>query len=567
MQSNAESRPPMTGSRDAWSWLKDGVEALAFGNPVYNMMLGGRTLPALGMVPLDPWPGNAASGGAIIDGTFRFADQTLALDASPMTEDFWQPDEASDAWYAGLHSFYWLHDLRALGGDEARRQARSLVFGWLCCHALWHGDSWAPALIGNRIASWVGLHDFFCASADEGFRSCIFDSLARQTRHLRRVIPGRLHGANLITAIKGLAYGSLAVPEGAGVLQDVRRLLERELAAQLLADGGHVERNPSTQLAILRDLIDIRSAFRAAKTEIPASLPLAIERMTPVLRLFRHGCGGLALFNGSREEDPALIEAVLAQADARSRPMRSVPESQFERLHGGRALVILDAGPPPPSGWDRRAHAGTLSFEFSVGRERLVVNCGSHPMIGNPWHQALAGTVAHSTVTVGETNSSEVELKGALGRRPGHVGCERRETSDEITVITNHNGYSPNFGLLHRRTLHLDQHGDSLNGEDTLEPVIGAQPTPHPFAVRFHLHPSVQAEIVDGIDGPAVLIRPPSGAAWRFSAEGGSIALEDSIYCGNGSTPRPTLQIVVGGEVGPTATTVSWAFNREQSPS
>lgn len=554
----------MTGSRDAWDWLKDGVEALTFGNPIYNMMLGGRTVSALGAVPMDAWPGDAANGGAILDGEFHFADQTLVLDASPMTEAFWQPEGATDAWYAGLHSFHWLRDLRALGGDEARRHARSLVFGWLYCHALWHGDSWTPALAGARVANWIGLHDFFCASADEGFRSCVFDSLARQTRHLRRMVPGRLGGGRLITAIKGLAYGALCLPECQPTLAEVRRLLERELPEQILPDGGHVERNPSVHLAVLRDLIDIRSALRAAKSEVPPPLTQAIERMTPVLRFFRHGDGGLALFNGGREEDHALIDAVVSQADSRGRPLRGAPEMRFERLHGGRALVLIDVGAPPPPGHDRRGHAGTLSFEFSVGRERLIVNCGSHPEIGNPWHTALAGTAAHTTVTVGEHNSSEISAAGGVGRRPGHVGCERQETTDEITVIANHNGYSPGFGLLHRRTLHLDQHGDALHGEDTLEPVIGAKPEAHPFAVRFHLHPSVQAQIVEGVDGPAVLLRPPSGALWRFTAEGGAIDLEASVYCGTPGQPRQTLQIVVGGEAGPTPATVSWAFNREQ---
>ena len=322
----------MSGSRNAWSWLKDSADALTFGNPLYNIMLGGRTVTALTTVPLDPWPGNAGNGNAILDGEFHFAEQTLVLDGSPMTEAFWQPNGATDAWYAGLHSFHWLRDLRALGGDEARRQARALVFGWLYCHALWNGDSWAPAVAGARIANWIGLHDFFFASADEGFRFCIFDSLGRQTRHLRRVLPGRKRGAALVTAIKGLAYGSLCLPHSQNCLIQVKRLLDRTLTAEILGDGGHIERNPSIHLAVLRDLIDIRSAFRAARAEVPPKLANAIDRMTPALRFLRYGDGGLALFNGSREEDPALIETVLTHADSRARPLRTAPRARQSRL-------------------------------------------------------------------------------------------------------------------------------------------------------------------------------------------------------------------------------------------
>ncbi len=577
----------MSGSRNLWRWWKDGVDALAFGNPLYDMVLGGRTVPALAAVPLDPWPGSAANGSAILANQFRFAEQTLTLREPPNTEAFWQPNDASDAWYAGLHSFHWLRDLRALGGDEARRQARTLVLGWLCCHASWNGDSWAPAIVGARVANWIGLHDFFFASADEGFRFCVFDSLGRQTRHLRRVLPDHKRGAALITAIKGLAYGGLCLPQNQGCLTQVRRLLDQTLGVEILADGGHIERNPSIHLAVLRDLIDIRSVFRVARVEVPAKLINAIDRMTPALRFMRHGDGSLVLFNGGREEDPALIETVLAQADSRSRPLRTAPELRFERLHGGRALVVLDAGPPPPPGYNRRAHAGTLSFEFSVGRERLVTNCGSHPEFSNPWHTALAGTAAHSTVTIAETNSSGVVSQGGVEHPPGQVTCTRRETADEITIIASHNGYVPSFGLLHRRTLHLDQHGDTLHGEDSLEPAVAGSaspasastaasaassassappPTaPRPFAIRFHLHPAVQAQIVDGIDGPTVILRSASGTAWRFTAEGGTIELAESIYRGTAGPPRPTLQIVVHGEVGLEGASVGWAFHREHA--
>ena len=555
----------MTGSRDSWDWLRDGVEALAFGNPLYNLMLGGRTLSALPQVPQDLWPGDPGRGSDLLEGVFRFAGQALTLDISPMTDAFWQPEGASDAWYAGLHSFHWLRDLRALGGDEARRAARTLIYGWCCCHAVWHGDAWAPVLAGTRIANWIGLHDFYCASADESFRACVFDSLARQTRHLRQVLPGDLQATRLITAAKGLAFGSLLLPNPRPCQAEVRRLIDQELARQILPDGGHVSRNPSAQLMVLRDLVDLRTALRAAKAELPPALTQAIERMTPALRFLRHGDGALALFNGGREEEAALVDTVLTQADPRARPVRSLPDSHFERLQGGRALVIFDAGAPPPTGADRRAHAGTLSFEFSIGKERLVVNCGAHPDVTNPWHRALAGTAAHSTLMVDDLDSSEVAAEGGLGRRPAPIQCERKDSGDGITATAGHDGYAAAFGLIHRRSLNLDPQGNALLGEDVLEPAPGAaEPPPRPFALRFHLYPLVQARIEDGLDGATVLMLLPGGAIWRFTAEGAVVELGESVYCGSEAPPRPCFQISATGETGNGATSVTWAFTREQ---
>ncbi|HYH21596.1 MAG TPA: heparinase II/III family protein [Azospirillum sp.] len=549
----------MSGVRDTFGRFRDGVAQIAFGNPIYSLTLGGRAPTALSVVPPDPWPGDAEAGAALLSGAYRFAGQTVNGD--PNGEPPWHPVGVAPAWMDALHGFEWMRDLRTAGGDAARRRARALVLSWLERNGTWNAQTWAPDVLGARIATWIGLHDFFCASADDDFRARVFDSLARQTRHLARVTPGTLEGAALLTAIKGLLYGGLCLPGSERVVGDALRLLERELPRQILPDGGHVERSPSVQMQVLRHLIDIRAVLRAARAETPEALQHAIDRMTPALRFFRHGDGGLALFNGGHEE-AGFIDTVLAQADARGRPLKSAPHTGFERLIAGRTLVLMDTGSPPPPGLDARAHAGTLSLEVSVGKERLIVNCGSHASGSGPWRAALAATAAHSTVVLAETNSAEVLEEGGLGRRPGHVGCERQEVEGAVLVVATHNGYARGFGYLHRRRVYLAENGEDLRGEDTLEPVLGANPAAQPFVLRFHLHPQVQASVIH--NGQQVLLRLPSGAGWRLHAAGGLLELSESIYVGNGDEPRRTMQVVVTGHADANGATVKWALRRER---
>ena len=558
----------MSGARDTFGRLREGVAQIAFGNPIYKLTLGGRAPTALAVVPPDPWPGDATEGSAVLAGVLRFSGHAVTID--PNGEPHWRA--GNPGWLDALHSFAWMRDLRAVGGDAARRRARALVLSWLDHNAGWNSQTWAPEVLGARVANWIGLHDFYCASADDEFRARVFDSLARQLRHLVRVVPGALDGAALVTAAKGLVYGGYCLPESEKIGGEALRLLERELPRQILPDGGHVERSPSVQLRILRDLIDVRAVLRAARADVPESLQHAIDRMTPALRFFRHGDGGLALFNGSREEEPALVDTVLAQADARGRPLKSAPHTGFERLIAGRTMVLMDTGVPPLPGLDAAAHAGTLSMEMSVGKERLIVNCGSHPVKTGVWRSALAGTAAHSTVVMAETNSSEVFEAGGLGRRPAHVGCERQEADGAVLVVATHNGYGRNFGYLHRRRVYLAENGEDLRGEDTLEPVIGATPQPQPFTIRFHLHPSVQAGPTQ--DPSQVQLRLPSGAVWRLRVSGGTVELSESIYLGTGDEPRRTTQIAIAGHTaigqagaghgGSEAITVKWALRRER---
>lgn len=561
----------MTGSRDAMSRLKSGARTVAFGNPLYNLTLGGRAPTALALVPPDPWPGDVAAGTLLIGGTFRFSGQSYGTSpaaSGPAGEGPgdvpWLPEGAAPGWVTALHGFDWLRDLRAVSGDAARRQARQLVSDWIDRYGSWHPVVWSPDILGARVSAWIGQHDFYCSSADDDFRARVFDSLARQCKHLSRVVPGSLQGAGLILALKGLAYGGLCLPGSAKCLHEALRLLDRELPRQILPDGGHIERCPAVQLAMLRHMIDLRAALRTARHDIPDALQHAIDRMTPALRFFRHGDGGLALFNGTQEEDPAFIDTVLAQADARGKPLKSAPHTGFERLLAGRTLVLLDTGAPPPPGLDTDAHAGTLALELSVGKERLFVNCGAHPSHVGRWRTALAATAAHSTVTLDETNSSEVREDGGLGRRPATVTCERLEQDGSVLIEATHDGYLKPLGLIHRRRLYLSENGEDVRGEDTLESPDGAVTSSagRPFVARFHLHPSVQASLIR--EGHAVLLRLPSGITWRLRASGGEVDLVESVYLGQGNEPRRSLQIAIAAVTGDGATTVKWALRREK---
>ncbi len=135
-----------------------------------------------------------------------------------------------------------------------------------------------------------------------------------------------------------------------GKLERGLRQLARETDAQLLPDGGHVERSPRAQLGALEALIAARAALVARQAEVPPALQSAIDRAAPMLRFFRHGDGALALFNGADEETAETVERVLAHAEARGRAPHSAPHVGFQRLQAGRSLVIVDTGAPPRAG-------------------------------------------------------------------------------------------------------------------------------------------------------------------------------------------------------------------------
>jgi len=167
-----------------------------------------------------------------------------------------------------------------------------------------------------------------------------------------------------------------------------------------------------------------------------------------------------------------MIDVTLSRAEARGKPLAEAVHSGFQRITASRTLVLMDTGAPAPPGWDREAHAGTLSFEMSVGKERLIVNCGALPSAGAEWRAAQRASAAHSTVTVEDMNSAEL-LREGLGARPHRVKVARREADGNVWIEAEQDGYHAPFGIMHKRRLYLAADGGDLRGEDALSGSAG----------------------------------------------------------------------------------------------
>jgi uncharacterized heparinase superfamily protein len=530
-------------------WGHDALQRLATSRFYRHTLIGG--------VPADlklkfghSWPGDPKRGMAIASGEIEFAGE-LVRNPSPR----WFPAAAGTEWLAAWHGFDWISDLLA-DGTNAREAARDLVLSWLdegiACHAV----AWRSDVLATRLFAWItNFDDLAGRDQDPVLRRSMLASLAAQLRHLARTASWELDGAAKLRALKGLIAGIVMLGGSGAQLAKALKTLEREMPAQIFLDGGHMSRSPSTQLQVLQDLIDVRSMLRAAQNEIPGAIQDAIGRMAPILRLFRHGDRRLALFNDSVEEDGVMIDLVLTRSETKGRAPTHAPDSGFERLQAGDSLVVADTGKPPPPGFDQYAHAGALSFEMSHERERIVVNCGAYRGAKPNWWWVARASAAHSVLVVADTNSAEVRDDGVLGRAPTLVTCERAEHDGQQWISATHDGYRDRFGLVYTRELFLAADGGDLRGEDRLTGRPGAA-----FAVRFHLHPSVQASLVE--DETAALLRLPSGLVWRLRAAGAEMTLGESIYLGSGEA-RKTQQIVLSGTAAPGGTTVRWAVRRE----
>ena len=528
---------------------------------LYAATLGTRSSGELAAVPFDVWPADERNGMALLHGEFRCGAE-LVRNPKPLHNAV----GVSATWQAWMAGFAWLDDLRMLGGPATRQTARQIVLAWFAETAAYDSFTWRSDLLAARLRRCLMNAAFLEVNSDALFRAHLLRALNRQAQHLSRALPDGLIGSDLLKAIIALMIAGALLPQGERAtdkwLRRGQKLLEAELATQILPDGGHVERSPAVTLELLQHLLDLAQVLVLTRRPLPDQLASCIENIASALRVTVHPDGALALFNDSTEVGSAEVALALHRAaswrNAELRELIQLPHSGFQRMVAGKTTIIADAGAPPPRGLDVHAHAGTLSFEMSHGHERIIVNCGAHP-VAPEWRAVQGASAAHSTLVIDDTNSSMLLPFGGLALTPKSVVARREMTEAGQWLDIRHNGYEEAFGLIHRRRLFLSADGNELMGEETLAGRGGNN-----FALRFHVHPAVQVSVTQ--NGQAAFLKlsgSTTGGAWRLRVQGGDLSLADSIYLGHKGQVRRTQQLVVLGQIEGDETQVKWALQKE----
>jgi len=513
------------------------------------------------IAPQDIRTGDATIAADIYAGFFTFAGKIV--DSRGVSPFALKPPSAE--WARILYGFSWLRHMRAADSALARANARALVKEFIALLGKPSAHpAWAPDVVARRALSWLSQSPMLLENVEYEDYSRFIGVLVEGHKILQRCLDVGLSGETQLTAATAMTSFALCAQGAAPQLKAASNALSAQLKLQILADGGPLTRNPQTLVNVLFDLLPLRQAFAARGLPPPEELLNAIDRMTPALRLFRHGDGSLALFNGMSVTAPDRVATLLAYQNSRSTALSSAPHAGYQRLAAGNAVAIMDVGRPPPPLFSRAAHAGCLSFEFSLG-ERVVVNCGA-PKRRRPDLSASARlTAAHSTLTldnassciIAGTSGLEGSFAGEILAGPTEVACARDEGTDEIAVTASHDGYLKAFGLRHERQLRLSRDGSALRGQDRLIAVGDAPDVP--YALRFHLHPRIAASPLN--DGRGALL-VGAEVVLAFEAGGLPVAIEESIFFAAPEGPRPCAQLVIHGHASDIAE-VSWSFRRQ----
>ncbi|WP_298282127.1 heparinase II/III family protein [Novosphingobium sp.] len=520
-----------------------------------------------------PLPGDPATGKALRAGHFlihgfksAIADTTFSGPRLP------PPFERM------VHGFRWLRDLES-GGTRAQcaQVAERILATWLTANPKPDPTpAWDVGNVGHRLLNWMVHAPLVLSGQDRAFRAKVLNTIEDTARWLDRRVTKVDDRLSEVAGWCGLVATGLIMADAKPRRLYAEAGLVRALGELVSDDGGVLSRSPICQIEAIELLIELRACYEAVRTDPLPQIQTMLTLLVPPLLALLHGDGGLGNWQGAGAISAEQIETLVKASGVRTRPLRDARQWGYQRATAGKSVLQFDAGPPPVARHARDGCASTLAFEFSHGKDRLIVNCGGAAFAGGMiplrLEQGLRATAAHSTLTIDDFNSTAVLINGRIGSGVSEVEVDRRSLSAEASgpsgagggatrIEASHNGYVSRYGLVHRRILILRDDGSELRGEDLLVPAgrKGKRGT-IAVALRFHLGPHI--ELATSTDGKGISLALPDGSLWQFRSGRDPISVEESLWADGQGRPIGTRQLVITAKVPRSGESFSWLLKK-----
>ncbi|MEI9903233.1 MAG: heparinase II/III family protein [Asticcacaulis sp.] len=550
--------------------LRKQIGAEIFGMPGYRFTLKGRTPDGFLAAPHDARPANALLGKAILSGRFAMAGARMSVQGSG---DPWNRPSPTRAFAVELHRFTWLAPLLTQG-DEGAREAVRLFLMWQRAFRSWTPFTWSEEVLPRRLINLSLAARRLAAQASPDEIVMFAQSLAEQGRHLLRLNQNEAYQAQKAVALTLLGC-VLSGRVGDGFRKTGLKLLPKVLKRSLLPDGTPVSRSPEQALDLLYDLLLVEDGLSQRGMAVPDYIATHVDRLTRFVRALSHPDGSLVAFQGAESLLEDQVMPALVHDEGRAQPALPVAleHGRFHRLLGRSLSVFVDSGEARTGDFGHAACDYPMAFEVSGGRDKLIVSPGWSPAQSD--RQAFRVIGAGNTLSISETSILVPEqgrwgelLNFGLEGQRYKVRSRRVEAEDSGTLLEmEHEGWKTRFGLKHERRLYVDAHRDELRGEERLTPLdikTKAQlPAASPFAIRFLLHPEVQASLAR--DKKSVLLRGPGGRGWWLRHDAKEVVLENGTVFEKGAARKSTFIALRGVARLDSPTRVRWKLSPAES--
>jgi uncharacterized heparinase superfamily protein len=435
-------------------------------------------------------------------------------------------------WNGVIHDKLWLYnlhyfdDLNAVESEKRNSWHCNLIQRWIDENPPGFGNGWEPYPLSLRVVNWIKW-----SLLNEDLKKQWLDSLTIQIKFLNKNLEYHLLGNHLFANAKALIFSGLYFhgPDADEWYQSGVRILNKELPEQVLADGGNFELSPMYHAIFLEDLLDIINIHQVYEKKLPFNIVTKAIQMLDWLKNMCHPDGEIAFFNDSTHSvAPTLAELVnyakrlnIAYTEGHKNQLIHHKESGYIKVNKGELALIADVAEIGPSYIPGHGHADTLSFELSLFGERVIVNSGISTYESGSNRMKQRGTKSHSTITIDDTNSSEVWGGFRVAKRAKVFNLNINQKDNDLQFSACHDGYKN----LNGKVIHCREWVLSGNFLEVKDNITGSGA--HKISSVLPLHPAVE---VSGIWNNSVELEI-QGKKIRINFKGqGLLSVKKSHY-------------------------------------
>ncbi len=285
----------------------------------------------------------------------------------------------------------------------------------------------------------------------------INDSLYAQYQILMDNIEYHLLGNHLFENGFSLLFGAYYFQDER-FYDKAKKILTDELEEQILQDGAHFELSPMYhQLMLFRvlDCINLVQNNNWKNQELLSLLISKAEIMLGWLNTITYENGNIPLLNDSANSiAPTTKElndyALILTLNAKRLTLNS---SGYRKIKNEYYEMVIDIGNIGPDYIPGHAHSDTFNFELYKNGKPFIIDTGISTYETNSRRQEERSTKAHNTVTINNTDQSEIWAGFRVANRAKIVNI----IEEKGYISAKHNGYQKKFRTIHQREYFYDE--------------------------------------------------------------------------------------------------------------
>lgn len=320
--------------------------------------------------------GNSLRGRKILQNELIFDQLSFRVqDIFAMIEGHLDPHPQALTY---LHSFGFLRDLLAVPENNARKFARQIIENWIIYHhssfsTHWISKAWDIEIVALRLYSMIIFHQELISTSSDQFKEILENEIDRNFRFLSRHWTFTQDDMSLFWCLCSLiiAYSNgydkyIHHHDALFALYHLRK----KINAIILNDGMLTLRDPSLQVYVVQNLIEIRTALLNWSNRLKLKkknkatqkiidqlnnfmefIQKKIDAMTNIIRLMRHGDGMLTHltvqhtlwkglnFTPSSDQIDSILSMSLSDS---SRPLTRSPYGGLERITNKKSVILVN---------------------------------------------------------------------------------------------------------------------------------------------------------------------------------------------------------------------------------